>query len=50
MDARSHEIARQLGITGTPTFIIGNTLVPGYPQKAQLAAIIAEVQDSTGKP
>ena len=45
---RSRELATQLGISGTPTFVIGDTLVPGYAEKAQLAAIIAEGRDSEG--
>lgn len=48
--ARSREIAQQLGITGTPTFIIGNTLVPGFVKSRQLAAIIAETRDTAGEP
>lgn len=48
--ARSRELATQLGITGTPTFIIGDGLVPGFAEKAQLAAVIAEARDSQGEP
>lgn len=46
--ARSRDLATQLGITGTPTFIIGDGLVPGFAEKAQLAALIAEARDSAG--
>jgi protein-disulfide isomerase len=48
--ARSRDMATQLGITGTPTFIIGDGLVPGFAEKAQLAAVIAEARDSPGEP
>lgn len=46
--ARSRELATQLGISGTPTFIIGDTLVPGFAEKAQLATLIAEANDGAG--
>lgn len=48
--ARSRDLATQLGITGTPTFIIGDGLVPGFAEKAQLAAVIAEARTSAGEP
>lgn len=48
--ARSRELATQLGITGTPTFIIGDALVPGFAEKAQLATVIAEARDNAGEP
>ncbi|MDF3419557.1 thioredoxin domain-containing protein [Sulfitobacter sp. KE29] len=43
--AKSHDLARQLGISGTPTFLIGETLVPGLLEKADLQALIAEAGD-----
>ncbi|QEW29860.1 DsbA family protein [Roseovarius indicus] len=43
--ATSHDLARQLGISGTPTFLIGETLVPGLLEKADLQALIAEAGD-----
>ena len=39
------DLARQLGISGTPTFLIGETLVPGLLEKADLQALIAEAGD-----
>lgn len=48
--ARSHELAKQLGISGTPTFLIGSNLVPGFVESAELAAIIADMRNSTGGP
>lgn len=38
---RNHEIAESLGITGTPSFIIGDTLVPGYVEYEQLQRLVA---------
>jgi protein-disulfide isomerase len=43
--AKSHDLARQLGISGTPTFLIGEALVPGLLEKADLQALIAEAGD-----
>lgn len=40
--AKSRDLARQLGISGTPTFLIGETLVPGLLEKADLQALISE--------
>ena len=38
---RNHEIAESLGITGTPSFIIGDTLVPGVAELEQLRRLVA---------
>jgi len=43
--ATSHDLARQLGISGTPTFLIGETLVPGLLEKADLQTLISEAGD-----
>ena len=43
--AKSHDLARQLGISGTPTFLIGETLLPGLLEKADLQALISEAED-----
>jgi len=43
--ATSRDLARQLGISGTPTFLIGETLVPGLLEKADLQALISEAED-----
>ncbi|MEQ9037173.1 MAG: DsbA family protein [Silicimonas sp.] len=44
----SRSFARQLGISGTPTFLIGETLVPGLLGKADLQALISEAGDVDG--
>jgi len=41
----SRSLARQLGISGTPSFVIGDTIVPGLIGKADLQALIAEASD-----
>ena len=38
-------LARDLGIRGTPAFIIGDNLVPGYAARANLAALVARARD-----
>lgn len=38
------ELARTLGVTGTPTFVIGDQVLPGQVDEAQLAAVIAEAR------
>lgn len=42
---RSYEIAQGLGISGTPTFIIGNEVLPGAASKAELATRIANMRE-----
>lgn len=39
---RTHNLARQLGVEGTPAFIIGNQLVPGAVSKSRLLEIVEE--------
>ena len=39
-----HGIANQLGIDGTPAFIVGDTLIPGADPEALKAAIAAELR------
>lgn len=41
----SRNLAGQLGMSGTPTFLIGETLVPGLLEKADLQALISEAED-----
>ncbi len=41
----SHQAAAELGISGTPTFLIGKTLVPGLLEKADLQALISEAEN-----
>ena len=38
----SLELGRQLGISGTPSFVLGETIIPGAAPVAQLAQMIAE--------
>ena len=40
----TQRLARELGITGTPAFVIGNTLVPGAVDGARLRELIAEAR------
>ena len=42
---RSYTIAQSLGISGTPTFIIGNEVLPGAVPKEALAARIANMRE-----
>lgn len=42
---RNHELARALGISGTPAFIIGDRIVRGAPSPQQLNAMIAELRN-----
>jgi protein-disulfide isomerase len=41
---RNMALARSLGITGTPTFVIGDTLVPGAASLAQLKALVEQAR------
>ena len=38
------QLAQELGINGTPGFIIGNKLVPGAVDKQQMKELIAEAR------
>ena len=40
----TNELARKLGIEGTPAFLIGDTLVPGAVGEARLKQLIAEAR------
>ena len=42
----TQRLARELGINGTPAFVIGNTLVPGAVDGARLRQLIAEARGS----
>jgi protein-disulfide isomerase len=42
----SHELADELGLNGTPSYIIGNTVIPGAIGIDRLKAKIAEVRDT----
>lgn len=39
---RTHALARQIGIEGTPAFVIGNQLVPGAVSKDRLLEVVEE--------
>lgn len=39
---RTHALAEQLGITGTPSFIVGEQVVPGFVEKDMMAQIVAQ--------
>jgi protein-disulfide isomerase len=44
----NHGLARELGITGTPAFIIGDTLMPGAASLDDLKALVAAVRARGG--
>lgn len=50
---KTYELARAIGVSGTPAFVIGGELIPGAVDKATLQAKINELQpqetDSAGK-
>ena len=41
---RNHALAERIGVTGTPAFVIGDTVVPGAVGLDQLRAMIAEAR------
>ena len=41
---RNLDLARQLGFSGTPSWVIGESLLSGAVGKAELARAIAEAQ------
>ncbi|MEQ8354189.1 MAG: DsbA family protein [Kiloniellaceae bacterium] len=45
---RNHALAGNLGITGTPAFVIGDTLLPGAVSLDQLRALVARVRAEAG--
>jgi protein-disulfide isomerase len=42
--AANQKLAQELGINGTPAFVIGDQLVPGYLPQSELASTIGEVR------
>jgi protein-disulfide isomerase len=42
--ASNYELAQNLGITGTPGFIIGDKIIPGYVNAEQMRSLIAEAR------
>jgi protein-disulfide isomerase len=45
---RTRALAQTLAINGTPAFIIGDKVVPGYLPQAELAATIDDVRSRGG--
>ncbi|MZR30356.1 DsbA family protein [Sneathiella litorea] len=45
---KNYELAKQLGISGTPAFVIGDQFVPGALSTEQMLQLVAEVRDSSG--
>lgn len=43
--ARNHEIGKQLGLSGTPSFIIGDTLAPGYLDLKEMQQLVAAARN-----
>ena len=41
------DLGRSLGISGTPSFIIGETIIPGAAPIRQLAELIAEERENS---
>jgi protein-disulfide isomerase len=39
--ATSMRLAEALGFNGTPSFVVGDQLIPGFVEKAQLAEVVA---------
>jgi protein-disulfide isomerase len=42
--ANNYDLAQNLGITGTPGFIIGDKIIPGYVNAEQMRSLIAEAR------
>ena len=45
--ARNLQLANALGITGTPSFVIGDRIVPGAVDLRTLQSLIARARDKT---
>ena len=43
---RSNDLARSLGFTGTPAFIVGDQTVPGMINLEQIEKLIADVREA----
>lgn len=46
--AENHRLARELGINGTPAFIIGDEMIPGAVDPAKLAERVARLRAGAG--
>lgn len=44
--ATSMRLTQSLGFNGTPSFVIGDALVPGFVEQSQLEEYVAEVRDA----
>ncbi|MBT3703781.1 MAG: DsbA family protein [Alphaproteobacteria bacterium] len=42
--ASNYDLAQNLGITGTPGFVIGDKIIPGYVNAQQMRSLIAEAR------
>lgn len=42
--ARSYDLAKNLGIQGTPGFVVGDAIIPGYVNLEQMRKLIAEAR------
>lgn len=42
----SMQLAEGLNITGTPSFVVGNTVLPGLPTQEQLSAAVSEAREA----
>ena len=38
----NHELAQSLGINGTPSFVVGKTLIPGAVDVARLEELVSD--------
>ena len=45
---RMHALGQQLGVTGTPAFVIGDTILRGYLPLADMRKIVAEIRANAG--
>ncbi|MCB1971437.1 MAG: DsbA family protein, partial [Geminicoccaceae bacterium] len=46
--ASTLELGRSLGISGTPSFVLGDTIIPGAVPVANLAALVDEARSGEG--
>lgn len=46
---RTRALAEELGISGTPSFVIGDTLIPGAAPVARLAELVAQARRASGR-
>ena len=45
--ARTSDLAKALGITGTPAFVIGDQLIPGAADLARLKAVVRNAREGS---